>query len=173
MRKVPIAASTRRSWRWAHCPRQPLICQVGPTGHRTCVPSACTSTARGAAKVHNSVADGAIGWNTTAPTQSVTAGAGCGSLDNPLTGSNQGSVQDSHFEDTFAQANLDTMSLSSQHLRRGRASRRAADLQRAPASRRRCPTGRRWHGGQRDQDCSSSGASEMVALLCDGTESAG
>src|SRR5688500_8262309 len=63
----------------------------------------------GAAKVHNSVQDGAIGWNTTAPTQSVTAGGGCGSVDNPVMSNNQVSVQDTHFEGDFTAANLDSI----------------------------------------------------------------
>lgn len=65
----------------------------------------------GATKAHNSATDGSIGWNATAPTQSVTAGAGCGSLDNPLMGSNQVSVQDTHFEGDYAAANLDSMTV--------------------------------------------------------------
>ena len=55
----------------------------------------------GAAKVHNSVVDGSVPWNTTAPTQSVQQGAGCGSIDNGLWGNNQVSVQDSHFQGAF------------------------------------------------------------------------
>ena len=64
----------------------------------------------GDAKVHDSVSNGAIGWDTTAPTQSVTAGAGCGSVDNPLQGNNQVSVQDTHFGG-FYDGNLDTMTV--------------------------------------------------------------
>ena len=64
----------------------------------------------GDTKVHDSVSNGAIGWDTTAPTQSVTAGAGCGTVDNPLQGNNQVSVQDSHFGGYY-DGNLDTMTV--------------------------------------------------------------
>jgi hypothetical protein len=64
----------------------------------------------GDTKVHDSVSNGAIGWDTTAPTQSVTAGAGCGSVDNPVHGNNQVSVQDAHFGG-FYDGNLDTMTV--------------------------------------------------------------
>jgi hypothetical protein len=69
----------------------------------------------GAAKLHNSVQDGSIPWNTTAPTQSVTAGAGCGSLDNGLWGNNQVSVQDSHFGGSFA-GNIDKMTVEAHNI---------------------------------------------------------
>ena len=69
----------------------------------------------GATKVHSTVADGSIGWNTTAPTQSVTAGAGCGSPDGPVWGNNQASVQDSHFEGTYT-ANLDSITVEAHNI---------------------------------------------------------
>jgi hypothetical protein len=69
----------------------------------------------GAAKLHNSVQDGSIPWDTTAPTQPVTAGAGCGSLDNGLWGNNQVSVQDSHFQGSFA-GNIDKITVEAHNI---------------------------------------------------------
>lgn len=91
----------------------PAMASHGPTGEDF-VPNLrqekvyfhCTGTG----KIHNSVADGPIRWNTTAPTASVQAGAGCASIDNGLYGNNQVSVQDAHFDGTF-DANLDTLTV--------------------------------------------------------------
>lgn len=74
----------------------------------------------GDTKVHDSVSYGSIPWNTTAPTQSVTAGAGCGTADNPLQGNNQVSVQDSHFGGWY-DGNLDTMTVELHNIYVGRA----------------------------------------------------
>ncbi|MGH2710025.1 MAG: hypothetical protein ACRDH9_02325 [Actinomycetota bacterium] len=69
----------------------------------------------GAAKLHNVVTDGAIPWNTTAPAQSVQQGAGCGSLDNGLWGNNQVSIQDSHFQGSFA-GNIDKITVEAHNI---------------------------------------------------------
>ena len=69
----------------------------------------------GAAKLHSSVQDASIPWNTTAPTQSVQAGAGCGTLDNGLWGNNQVSVQDSHFQGSFA-GNIDKITVEAHNI---------------------------------------------------------
>ncbi|MDQ3991616.1 MAG: hypothetical protein M3245_04820 [Actinomycetota bacterium] len=67
---------------------------------------------------------GPIPWNTTAPTASVTQGAGCASFDNGLQGNNQVSVQDTHFAGAFA-GNLDkiTVEVHNVHLGPARQSR--------------------------------------------------
>ncbi|MGH2692829.1 MAG: hypothetical protein ACRDHM_10040 [Actinomycetota bacterium] len=69
----------------------------------------------GAAKLHNVVQDGSIPWNTTAPAQSVQQGAGCGSLDNGLWGNNQVSIQDSHFQGSFA-GNIDKITVEAHNI---------------------------------------------------------
>lgn len=69
----------------------------------------------GATKVHSTVADGSIPWNTTAPAQSVQEGAGCGSLDNGLWGNNQVSIQDSHFQGAF-EGNIDQITVEAHNI---------------------------------------------------------
>ena len=101
----------------------PAAAVHGPTGEDF-VPNIRTERVyfhcEGATKVHNTVSDASIGWNTTAPTQSVTQGAGCGTHDNPLHGNNQVSVQDSHFEGTYT-ANLDTLTVELHNIYAGKA----------------------------------------------------
>jgi hypothetical protein len=79
----------------------------------------------GATKLHSTVVDGAIPWNTTAPSQSVTAGAGCGSLDNGLWGNNQVSIQDSHFQGSFA-GNIDKITVEAHNIYAGPARQSAS-----------------------------------------------
>lgn len=74
----------------------------------------------GEAKVHDSVSYDSIPWDTTAPTQSVAAGAGCGTLDNPVQGNNQVSVQDSHFGGYY-DGNLDSMTVELHNIYVGKA----------------------------------------------------
>lgn len=79
----------------------------------------------GALKLHNVVQDGSIPWNTTAPTASVTAGAGCGSLDNGVQGNNQVSIQDSHFQGTFG-GNIDEITVLAHNIYLGPARQSAS-----------------------------------------------
>ncbi len=85
--------------------QSPALGLHGPTGEKF---TANDRTERvyfhceGALKLHNVAQDGSIPWDTTAPTASATAGAGCGSLDNGLQGNNQVSIQDSHYQGSFA-----------------------------------------------------------------------
>ncbi|MDQ3991385.1 MAG: hypothetical protein M3245_03630 [Actinomycetota bacterium] len=69
----------------------------------------------GATKLHNTVTDASIPWSTAAPTQSVQAGAGCGSMDNGLWGNNQVSIQDSHFQGSFA-GNIDRITVEAHNI---------------------------------------------------------
>jgi hypothetical protein len=69
----------------------------------------------GTTKLHSTVESGSIPWNTTAPSASVQAGAGCGSLDNGLWGNNQVSVQDSHFQGSFA-GNIDKITVEAHNI---------------------------------------------------------
>ena len=72
----------------------------------------------GAAKLHNVLVDASVPWNTTAPTQSVQQGAGCGSLDNGLWGNNQVSSQDSHFQGAFV-GNIDSITVEAHNIYAG------------------------------------------------------
>lgn len=65
-------------------------------------------------KVHLTTS-GPIGWDTTAPTQSVAQGAGCGSFDNSVQGNNQVSVQDSHFAGTYG-GNIDNITVEAHNI---------------------------------------------------------
>lgn len=79
----------------------------------------------GATKLQNVVVDGSIPWNTTAPSASVTAGAGCGSLDNGLQGNNQVSIQDSHFQGAFS-GNIDDITVLAHNIYLGPARQTAS-----------------------------------------------
>ncbi len=72
----------------------------------------------GATRLHSVLTDEAIPWSTTAPTQSIQAGGGCASFDNALHGSNQTSVQDSHFEGTYG-GNIDKITVTASNISLG------------------------------------------------------
>ncbi len=79
----------------------------------------------GATKLHNVIVDGSIPWNTTAPGASVTAGAGCGSIDNGVQGNNQVSIQDSHFQGAFF-GNIDDITVLAHNIYLGPARQSAS-----------------------------------------------
>ena len=101
----------------------PASATHGPTGAEF-VPNLRTERVyfycEGDTKVHNTVTNDSVPWDTTAPTQSVTQGAGCGTHDNPLQGNNQVSVQDSHFGGLY-EGNLDTLSVELHNIYVGQA----------------------------------------------------
>ncbi len=70
--------------------------------------------------VNHQLGSGAPGWNTTAPTQSYTQGAGCGTLDNFLYVEESPSIYDASFGGTFT-GNLRNLTVRLHNLVLGRA----------------------------------------------------
>jgi hypothetical protein len=69
--------------------------------------------------VNHQLGSGAPSWNTTAPTQSYTQGAGCGTLDNFLYLEDSESIYDASFRGTFT-GNLRNLTIRLHNLLLGR-----------------------------------------------------
>lgn len=92
-----------------------------PSATDPALPSQRVYFACGASKVANvdgSSTGSVVGWDTTAPTGSATAGAGCGSVDSPFTQSAVPNLYDTTFSGTFT-GNLDSLTLEAHNIYAG------------------------------------------------------